>query len=356
MASICGTGPSSWAWTAARTGLDGPALFFVRVVATFAAAVASFHLIEMPIRHGALRRSREMRIEAGVIAAVVLVAAFFQPTVAAPVPYEDLTAALGYFPGEVPRLTTAPPGPPVRVLFVGDSIALMLGNGLRLVSRQYGITLDNMGLSACSLEDSPYRVQDSVVTPTPQCADRVAAWTSELKRVRPRVVVFLTRLDIVDRYEVGKWVHIGQPGYDRLLRTNLDHAVAALSSTGARVVLATTPYYSSGETLNGGAWPEDAPWRVQRFNAMLRQVAAEHAGVVSVLDLNKIVDPEGHYQAVINGVQVRSSDGVHFTWAGDFSLAPQILPQLRAVGEDSRARRDVASAPVRHPVTRRGLK
>ena len=48
-----------------RTGLDGPELFTFRLIATFAAAVASFHLIEMPIRRGALRRSREMRIEAG---------------------------------------------------------------------------------------------------------------------------------------------------------------------------------------------------------------------------------------------------------------------------------------------------
>ncbi len=320
----------------ARTGLDGPALFIVRIVATFTVAVVSFHVIEMPIRRGALRRSREMRIEAGVIAAVVLVAAFFQPTAAAPVPYRDLTAALGFFPGDVPRLAAAPPGPPVRVLFVGDSIALMLGNGLRLVSQQYGVTVDNMGLSVCSLEDSPYRVQDSVVTPTPQCKNRVAVWTSELKRVRPQVVVLLTRLDIVDRYEVGTWIHIGQPAFDSILRTNLDHAVAALSSTGARVVLATTPYYSSGENLNGSPWPEDAPWRVQQFNAMLRREAAEHPKTVSVLDLNKIVDPEGHYQAVINGVLVRSSDGVHFTWAGDFSLAPQILPRLRSLGLASR--------------------
>ena len=117
-------------------------------------AVGSFHLIEMPIRRGALGRSWEMRIEAGLITAVVVIAALFQPAAAAPVSPYDVTAALGFFPGEVPRLTAAPPGPPVRVLFVGDSIAVMLGNGLRLVSPQYGITLDNMGLSACSLEDS----------------------------------------------------------------------------------------------------------------------------------------------------------------------------------------------------------
>ena len=69
----------------ARTGLSGFPLFVVRLVATFTVAIASFHLIEMPIRRGALRRSREMRIEAGVITAVVLVAALFQPTAAAPV-------------------------------------------------------------------------------------------------------------------------------------------------------------------------------------------------------------------------------------------------------------------------------
>ncbi len=316
----------------ARTGLHGPALFIIRLVATFTVAVASFHLIEMPIRRGALRRSREMRIEAAVISAVVLVAAFFQPAAGAPVPLNELTAAFAFYPGQVPQLAAAPPGPPVRVLFVGDSVAAMLGNGLRLVSPQYGIALDNMGLSKCSLEDSPFRIQDSVVESPPQCADRPAAWTRELERVKPQVVVFLARLDIVDRFESGKWVHIGQPTYDASLRTNLGHTVAVLSSTGARVVLATTPYYSSGETLDGSPWPEDAPWRVRQYNVMLRQVAAEHPGVVSVLDFNRIVDPEGHYQAVIDGVPVRSTDGVHFTWAGDFWLAPRILPQLRAWG------------------------
>jgi hypothetical protein len=108
--------------------------------------------------------------------------------------------------------------------------------------------------------------------------------------------------------------------------------VAELSSTGARVVLATSPYTSSGETLAGRQWPEDAPWRVREFNAMLRHVTATHSATVSVLDLNKILDPDGHYQAVIDGVTVRSADGVHFTWAGDFWMAPQILPPLRALG------------------------
>ncbi len=314
----------------ARTGLDGPALFLIRLVVTFTIAIASFHLIEMPIRRGALQ-SREARIQAGVITAFVLIATLFQPTGAVSAPLIDQTAAV-FYPGVVPRLAAPPPGPPVRVLFVGDSIAFMVSNGLALVSHQFGVALYNMGLSGCSLEDSTYRVHDFMVEPPPQCADRLAAWSRELKRVKPQVVVFVARLDIVDRLEFGDWVHIGQSTYDATLRTNLGRAVAALSSTGARVVLATTPYYSSGETLGGAAWPEDAPWRVQQFNVMLHQVAAEHAGVVSVLDLNRIIDPQGHYQGVIDGVQVRSSDGIHFTWAGDFWLAPRILPEIRSLG------------------------
>jgi hypothetical protein len=315
-----------------RTGLDGLELFTFRLVATFTVAVASFYLIVMPIRHGALRRSREVRIEAGIITTIVLLAALFQPTVAAGVPVIDRTAAFRFFPGQLPRLAAGLPGPPVRVLFVGDSIAYMLGNGLGLVSDQYGIDLHNMGLDGCSLEDPTYRVQDFVVVPPSQCADRPAAWKFELELVKPQVVVFVARLDIVNRLEMRTWVHIGEPAFDASLRADLDHTVVPLSSTGARVVLATSPYYSSGETLDGAPWPEDAPWRVRQFNVILRQVAAGHPGTVSVLDLNRIVDPEGHYQAVINGVPVRSPDGVHFTWAGDFWLAPQILPKLRALG------------------------
>jgi peptidoglycan/LPS O-acetylase OafA/YrhL len=316
-----------------RTGLNGLELFTLRLVATFAAAIASFHLIEMPIRRGALRRSRELRIEAGVISTIVLLAALFQPTVAAGGPLIDRTAGMSYFAGQVPQLAAGDAGPPVRVLLVGDSIAYMLGNGLGLVSHQYGINLYNLGLPGCSLEDSAYRIHDSVVAPPSQCATRQAAWTLELELQKPQVVVFVSRLDIVDRLEQGTWVHIGESAFDASLRADLDHAVTLLSATGARVVLATTPYYSSGETLDGGSWPEDAPWRVRQFNVILRQVAAAHPGTVSVLDLNRIVDPGGHYQSVINGVPVRSSDGVHFTWAGDFWLAPRILPHLRALAK-----------------------
>ena len=51
-----------WHWpiglwvNADNTGFDGPALFFVRCALTLAAALASYFLVEMPIRRGALSR------------------------------------------------------------------------------------------------------------------------------------------------------------------------------------------------------------------------------------------------------------------------------------------------------------
>ena len=66
---------------------------------------------------------------------------------------------------------------------------------------------------------------------------------------------------------------------------------------------------------------------------MLRRVStSQHPGVVYVLNLNKIADPEGHFQPVIDGVPVRFTDGIHWTFAGDAWLAPRILPQIALRG------------------------
>jgi hypothetical protein len=71
--------------------------------------------------------------------------------------------------------------------------------------------------------------------------------------------------------------------------------VGVLSSRGGRVILLTTPYYSTGEQPDGQPWPEDEPSRVDKYNALLREVASENPTKVFVLDLNSIVDPDAHY-------------------------------------------------------------
>ena len=68
-----------------------------------------------------------------------------------------------------------------------------------------------------------------------------------------------------------------------------------------------------------------------RRTGLLEQVAAEHPGVVSVVPLNKYLDPNGHFTWTIEGKVMRLGDGVHTTPAAGPYLAPKILPQLAAL-------------------------
>ncbi len=68
------------------------------------------------------------------------------------------------------------------------------------------------------------------------------------------------------------------------------------------------------------------------LNRMIESVAAEHRHVVSVVPLNKYLDPDGHFTWKINGQEVRFPDGVHTTQAAGNYLAPKIMPKLAALG------------------------
>jgi hypothetical protein len=91
------------------------------------------------------------------------------------------------------------------------------------------------------------------------------------------------------------------------------------------------------ETLNGALSPADSPTRVNEFNHIVRDVAARHPGVVTVIDLNKILEPSGHYQAEVDGVTVRWADGVHISKQGGEWLQARVLPTIAQLGLDVRA-------------------
>ena len=137
------------------------------------------------------------------------------------------------------------------------------------------------GIPDCGIADGTFRVQDfPPQAPAPHCQPSSGDpgwpvdWGKLLQTFDPSVSIFLARLDIVDHLMNGSWTHIGEPAFDAYLAGQLHLAVQTLTSRGGKVILMTTPYYSTGEQPDGQPWPEDNPERVNLYNDMIRQAAA----------------------------------------------------------------------------------
>jgi hypothetical protein len=164
------------------------------------------------------------------------------------------------------------------------------------------------------------------------CTQWPKIWGSDIEKVHPQVVALVIGWwETMDRVYQGTWQHLGDPAFDTYERSQLEKAVSIFSAKGARVVLMTSPFYDTGEQLNGQPWDEDSPVRVDVLNKIIESVAAQHPHVVSVVPLNKYLDPDGHYTSKIDGKTMRFADGVHTTQAAGTYLAPKILPQLAAL-------------------------
>jgi hypothetical protein len=122
--------------------------------------------------------------------------------------------------------------------------------------------------------------------------------------------------------------------FDADLKASLEQAVQVGTSTGALMVLMTSPCFDSGEQDNGQPWPEDSATRLAEYNAMVRQVASEHPATVQVDDFGALLCPGGTFTTSFNGIQVRDGDGVHIvpTAAAGQWLDARVLPEVIRVG------------------------
>ena len=324
-----------------RTGLGGVSLLAVRVAATFVLAASSYYLVERPVMEGVFWRSLTATAPA-VLAlgatVVVVVAATVVPASAAVTLHSTDTIPLG----ERQALDAAGAfgSDPVRFLLVGDSLAVTMGLGLVQGSQQhFGVQVINKGVLGCDLDNLQAVSSGQVDSPESTCRHWRTLWSGEVERYRPEVAGILAgRWDITDHLLDGKQVSIDQPAWNKHLEDEMDQVVAVLSAHGAKVVLFTMPYIDPPqEAPDGSTYPENRQSRVDEYNQLLDRVAARHPGEVSVIDLNKLLDPAGHFQPVVDGVTVRWADGIHITRAGGQWLEPLILPTIAQLGLDARA-------------------
>ena len=354
-----------------RTGLSGWALFTLRVGCSVAVAAVSLHFLELPIRRGLLRSWRGWVVTplavgatavlvigstAGATAAVNQTPAMVPGTrpgngVPGTGPGNGVpgTGPGHGAPGTVADVAAVPAGTggPIRVLLVGDSEASFLGFGLGPDSAKYDVLYAGDGVFGCGLLTYATSFHGTVVSgsegyrgghaPVP-CAGQLTRWQADVDAFHPDVVLLADgEYEVRDQRIDGSWQHIGTPAVDDRELEALTRATSVLGSTGATVVLLTAPYYQQVEQADGQAWPEDAPARADRYNALLHQVAGASGGRVVVLDLGAKLDPGGHFTSTIDGVAVRFADGIHVTPAGALLVSPWLLTQSAALGTADRA-------------------
>ena len=318
-----------------HTGLSGSALLTARLAATFAAAVVSYHLVEMPVRNRRALPGWHLAVAIPVGLAVVVTALFLTTVPPAPQVVPRVPMRTGVFAVPLSPPPGLPAGHRVQVLLLGDSLALTLGTGLRVQAGAWGASLTNQGAVGCDLDPgSVVDIEGSVTAAAQGCAHWPQTWQEEVDRLNPDVVALeLGRWEVSDRMIDGSWTRIGEPAWDRLYASELSSAIRILSSRGAQVVVFTLPYVTqTTDAPDGTPWDINQPVRTDQYNAVVRRTVGLFPRVASVIDLNHLLDPNGVYTGVVDGVPVRDDDQEHISLYGGMWLRPSILPTLVQLG------------------------
>ena len=243
-------------------------------------------------------------------------------------PPEVVAPTVEAAPAPAPR----DPAAPLRVSFLGDSMAWTIANAVGPHAAAHNASVHNAGIWGCGVvRGTPFRYFGSLYNTLPNgCDDWPGLWRGLLERDRPEAAVIVVgRWELMDRMHAGSWTHIGDPTFDAYLASELDLAITTVAAAGVRPVVATAPYFRRGSRPDGGTWPEDETPRVDRVNQLLREAVARHPGVASVLELGAKLSPAGHMTKEVDGVRVRT-DGVHVAQDAGPWLAPWLFEQLRA--------------------------
>jgi len=328
-----------WHWpvyvylTPVRTGLDDGALLLVRLAATFGLAVLSYRLVEQPIRHHAMSRSRALAVTAflsGTAAAVLVAVAVVAGSTASPVSGLERAAGRASAPPPVtrPNQVVVP-----RVLITGDSVALTLGYWLDPRQDTRGVQVRTEATLGCGLTGGTVHSDGNDIPTSDECPGWPLRWRKTVDEYQPSVAVVLVGAwDVVDHRINGDILSVGTPDWSAYMTHQLDTATDILGERGARVVLLTSPCFGQPDSGLDGIPERSDAGRVRDLNDALRTYARSRPTRVSLLDLHDFLCPHGQYTATVHGVAARDPDGTHLSPAGAKLVWRWLSEQLRTEG------------------------
>jgi peptidoglycan/LPS O-acetylase OafA/YrhL len=284
--------PVLWVLTPERTGLATVPRLALAAIITFGLALASYHLVERPIRTGVpvwrphlrpagtgaarFRLPRPGLLLAGPVAVLIVVVLVFSVSVTGQTPTVDLAGAqagtlvntTGGFAGDTGDLTPpapaaapstaatspstsaapsttapAPRGPlppkpivkpnrPLRVLLVGDSTTVFLTPALNTWGGDNGVWgAANYARIGCGLGRGGARMNHDKAEPVPpQCGDWAKDWPPVLAQLKPDLIVISTGFwDATDRQLPGD-AEWRHPG-DPIYDAYMEHEFAGAADT-----------------------------------------------------------------------------------------------------------------------------
>jgi peptidoglycan/LPS O-acetylase OafA/YrhL len=295
----------------ARTGLSGAGLDALRLGASLAVAAASYLLVERPVlRRTFWRTARSLVPGAAAVGTTVAVLLLTTAPAQAAAPARHFVAVRRSVP------------PPPEVVVLGDSTALTLGYALSATA-PIGTRVVDGGLYGCGLAIAtaasatlgatglPMAPACNSATPRderwPALDERLVATTRPGDQVLFLAGHWETQFLLVH----GRWRDLAQPGFRRDEVRRLDRLVALGTAHGAHVDLLTMPCMDQDFPYGTPLAPSDTPRQRARYNGLLELVARQHPHAVSVIPYGSILCPSGTFTEQLDGVQVRTADGVH---------------------------------------------
>jgi len=253
-----------------RTGMQGWRLFAVRLCATGALAVASYSLLEMPIRRGGIRRAKVAPVVwAAAIAAVALAVPFVIPAAdrTRVVDEAAFQRAQAFVDAQPTRHSTTidSPDAPLRAYVVGDSTGVMFAGGLaRYGTRTGRVEVRTSAIHGCPLGKADqfklwqYTEQLQSNRLDPECPTIADKWSEDLAQWRPDMIVVVSGpTSSTAVHPIGApddtWVLPTEPAGRTLITEGATRTARALQQAAPHVpqLWLTSPYTHRIDWQNG---------------------------------------------------------------------------------------------------------